>query len=287
VIHATGFRPNERLTVKMTTYDGGVCVSNEPDPSCFWERQADSNGNYDRTTPLDVVTTPGKHWYWVEGAQSGATNRVVIDLTKNAPNPVDVAPTAAPRTASAPIPTVEAFADLVPADRRWPAAEEAAFLKGINSPTAPCILAESEIQFTLAQMLKINAEDAAQQKAAMYPIAFFCANTSGVFSTAPLPTISTAAPAGTILDVTGSGIKTTRSFTIGNAWDLIWSYDCSDFGTKGNFQVYVFKADGSLSRNAGVNELDNSGNGVEHFHQGGTLYLEMNSECTWHVVVQG
>jgi len=112
----------------------------------------------------------------------------------------------------------------------------------------------------------------------MYPIAFFCANTSGVFSTAPLPTISTAAPAGTILDVTGSGIKTTRSFTIGNAWDLIWSYDCSDFGTKGNFQVYVFKADGSLSRNAGVNELDNSGNGVEHFHQGGTLYLEINAK---------
>lgn len=79
-IHATGFRPGENLIVKMTTYDGDVCVANESDPSCFWNRQANINGTYDRITPLDIVSTKGKYWYWVQGTQSGETNHVVVDL---------------------------------------------------------------------------------------------------------------------------------------------------------------------------------------------------------------
>jgi len=106
-IHASGFRPSEKLTVKMTTYDGGVCVSSEPDPSCFWERQADSTGTYDRTTPLDVVTTKGKHWYWIAGAQSGATNRVVVDIAPVATSTsVSVTPTSVSRTISSSVGTL-------------------------------------------------------------------------------------------------------------------------------------------------------------------------------------
>jgi hypothetical protein len=90
-----------------------------------------------------------------------------------------------------------------------------------------------------------------------------------------------------LLDVTGSGIKTTQKFTAAADWDLEWSYDCTSTGSTGNFIVTVFDGDGSLSQNAGVNELDKGGSGVEHFHVGGSLYLEMNSECSWHVVAKG
>jgi len=112
-IHATGFHPSEKLTVKMTTFDDGVCVSNEPDPSCFWDRQADGNGTYDRTTPLDVVTTKGKHWYWIEGAQSGATNRVAVDL---APVATSTSVSVTPTSVSPTMPSSVATLNLPPAN---------------------------------------------------------------------------------------------------------------------------------------------------------------------------
>ena len=30
----------------------------------------------------------------------------------------------------------------------------------------------------------------------------------------------------TVLDITGSGSKSTRTFTVGNSWQINWSYDC-------------------------------------------------------------
>ena len=36
-----------------------------------------------------------------------------------------------------------------------------------------------------------------------------------------------------------------------------------------------------------VNQLGKSGSDVEHYHNGGAYYLEMNSECKWHVTVKG
>ncbi|MDQ6617850.1 MAG: hypothetical protein M3083_24670 [Actinomycetota bacterium] len=93
-----------------------------------------------------------------------------------------------------------------------------------------------------------------------------------------------------LLSVSGTGLKKTEKFTTSsNDWDLAWSYDCSKFfGGKGNFQVYVNGQVniGGLS-NLVVNELGASGSSVGHFHEGGTLYLEVNSECTWTVKVTG
>src|SRR3984957_16783251 len=37
----------------------------------------------------------------------------------------------------------------------------------------------------------------------------------------------------TLLDITGSGTKTTQKFTAGGDWDLNWTYDCSSFGNQG------------------------------------------------------
>jgi hypothetical protein len=93
----------------------------------------------------------------------------------------------------------------------------------------------------------------------------------------------------TLLDIEGEGTKTTQKFTTqGNDWDLAWTYDCSNFGERGNFIVGIKPGDGAMfSSNNGVNQLGPKGSDVEHYHSGGTYYLEVNSECRWHIVAKG
>ena len=92
----------------------------------------------------------------------------------------------------------------------------------------------------------------------------------------------------TLGKISGSGTTTTQKFTAASDWDLNWSYDCSNFGNQGNFQVMIYNGDGSLSfQNALVNQLGKSDSGVEHYHNAGTFYLEVNSECKWTVGVKG
>jgi hypothetical protein len=92
----------------------------------------------------------------------------------------------------------------------------------------------------------------------------------------------------TLLDVSGSGTKTTESFTAAGAWNLVWSYDCSNFASQGNFEVTTYDNGGQpdFSINP-VNELGASGSDTEYYHQGGTYYLEVDSECSWHIQVKG
>lgn len=101
---------------------------------------------------------------------------------------------------------------------------------------------------------------------------------------APTATTSKAAKgskAGVVLlRLTGSGTKTTRKFTAAGDWDLAWSYDCSSFGYDGNFQVFPTSSDPLATLNL-VNQLGRKDSGVEHYHEGGTIYLEVNSECDW------
>jgi hypothetical protein len=86
----------------------------------------------------------------------------------------------------------------------------------------------------------------------------------------------------------GSGTKQTQKFTAASDWDLEWSYDCSNFGQQGNFIVTVYDSDGTMSfDNTAVNQLGKSGSDVQHYHKGGTYYLSVNSECSWHIVAKG
>jgi hypothetical protein len=90
-------------------------------------------------------------------------------------------------------------------------------------------------------------------------------------------------PTGTVLlSIKGLGTKTTKKFSAAKDWDLKWPYDCSGFGSQGNFIVSV-NADHPLSEAAtlnGVNQLGASDTGVEHYHAGGNgIWLEVNSEC--------
>lgn len=106
-------------------------------------------------------------------------------------------------------------------------------------------------------------------------------------------TTATSAPSSlpqpqTLLDLKGSGSKTTEFFTTAASdWDLNWTYDCSSNGDRGVFQVYINNSDGSSSRNSSVNQLGKSGSDVEHFHTGGKFYLEVNSTCSWTINAKG
>jgi hypothetical protein len=98
-----------------------------------------------------------------------------------------------------------------------------------------------------------------------------------------------AGTAAKLLDQAGAGTKTTAKFAARGDWDLKWSYDCAGFaGGQGNFQVMVYNGDASMNfSNAPVNQLGTKGQDIEHYHSGGTFYLVVNSECSWHVTATG
>ncbi|MDH6113626.1 hypothetical protein P3T36_005211 [Kitasatospora sp. MAP12-15] len=87
-----------------------------------------------------------------------------------------------------------------------------------------------------------------------------------------------AAPA-VVLQASGSGIKNTAQFTVGDQWTLAYTVDCSTFGQSGNFIV---------SDESGmplVNELKDKDSGSSPQYNAGTHHLEINSECAWTVTV--
>jgi hypothetical protein len=93
-----------------------------------------------------------------------------------------------------------------------------------------------------------------------------------------------------IFTQSGSGTAQTSTFRVPSNWDLSWHYDCSNFGTTGNFLVQIFDYYGNNSTldldNQGVNQLGQSGTSVEHYHSGrNTKFLKIDSECAWTVSV--
>ncbi len=90
----------------------------------------------------------------------------------------------------------------------------------------------------------------------------------------------------TVLDISGGGTKSTQTFTVEKSWLLQWSYDCSNFGDSGSFMVAIKNSDGSPSDNEDVSQSGTSGADIEYYHTGGSYYLEVDSECKWHIAVQ-
>lgn len=90
-----------------------------------------------------------------------------------------------------------------------------------------------------------------------------------------------------LLKISGSGTKSTQKFTAGKDWDVSWDYDCGS-AQGGIFQVYVYNGDGTPSfANGLINQTGKSGKDVEHYHNGGEYYLQVNSTCKWNVEVKG
>lgn len=110
--------------------------------------------------------------------------------------------------------------------------------------------------------------------------------TSGPTKAATTARTSSAAPKSVkLLDVTGNGIKQTASFTAGEEWTISYRYDCTAFGQSGNFAVTIMDKDGFVGLAA--NQIGAKGTDASVQHQAGRFYLEINSECSWHVVVTG
>jgi hypothetical protein len=100
------------------------------------------------------------------------------------------------------------------------------------------------------------------------------------------PTAATKAPQ-VLLDQSGSGQAQTQPFTTGKSWTVTYTFDCSSFGSSGNFQLFVKNVDGSDNFDTGANDLAASGGNTDYFYDAGQHYLTVNSECSWHITVKG
>lgn len=112
---------------------------------------------------------------------------------------------------------------------------------------------------------------------------------TGGGASAPTPAPTTPRPlaaATTLLNLQGSGIKRSAKFTAGGDWTIGYAYDCTSFGTSGNFIITVYDDAGGYADSA-ANEIGAKGSGTNPEYGGGTFYLEMNSECDWSVKVTG
>lgn len=102
------------------------------------------------------------------------------------------------------------------------------------------------------------------------------------------PAKSAAAPAAAaksvVLQISGSGQKSTKTFTVAADWSVKYSYDCSSFGTTGNFAVMEH---GSVMDGLPiVNTLGSKGTDITYQHSdAGQHSLEVNSECDWTLTV--
>jgi len=86
------------------------------------------------------------------------------------------------------------------------------------------------------------------------------------------------------LKLSGSGGKTTKTFTTSAEWTIKYSFDCKNFGQAGNFQIMSYTS-GDLT-GLPVNELAKKGSSTTYQHgDPGRHYLEVNSECSWHLEV--
>jgi hypothetical protein len=94
-----------------------------------------------------------------------------------------------------------------------------------------------------------------------------------------------------ILAQSGSQKATTDAFSVGNHWNLVWRYDCSNtpFGV-GDFIVHLY--DGSTSNidyiNRDVRSSGKLGAGIENYTAGDShqKQLVVDTPCRWGIIVQ-
>lgn len=87
---------------------------------------------------------------------------------------------------------------------------------------------------------------------------------------------------------TGNGIKKTAVFTAPSDWKILWKCNPSSFtGGVYNVIVTVYGSDGSL-QDIAINATCKSGttSGETEEHNGGPIYLDVNSEADWTIQVQ-
>jgi hypothetical protein len=104
----------------------------------------------------------------------------------------------------------------------------------------------------------------------------------------PTPTPTHTPKWTTTQTFTGDGNKQTQIFTVGSDWKILWSCDpSSSYGGEYNIIVTVYGSDGTLI-DLPINTICKTGNTSDYTeeHQGGSIYLEIDSEGSWKVQVQ-
>jgi hypothetical protein len=102
---------------------------------------------------------------------------------------------------------------------------------------------------------------------------------AGIF----LTTTANSASADTV-SFTSAQIGTqgsTPSFSQTGPWTMAWSFDCTSYGSPGNFGVNVNQPSNDLNDDIGPNELAMSGSGTDFYYDAGTFNLDVISECDW------
>lgn len=102
-----------------------------------------------------------------------------------------------------------------------------------------------------------------------------------------------AAPASNVLiTFSGSGIRTSAAFVVNSsAVTAHYNYSCSAFGSSGNFiadMVSGSPSSASYDDQSIANELGTGGSQTATVYpqdQEGTYHLEVNSECSWSVML--
>ncbi len=107
--------------------------------------------------------------------------------------------------------------------------------------------------------------------------------TAAVSQAAAPSASAAAAKAVTVATFSGSGTQSTATFTVSANWAVAYSFDCSDFGYKGNF---IIMEDGSFTGALDVNVLAMKKSGTSYaYGDAGTHYLKVDTECAWTVKV--
>ena len=119
-------------------------------------------------------------------------------------------------------------------------------------------------------------------------------------SASPVPSIagqatrpvSTGTPVPTpkvLLTFDGSGVTSSEPFTAsGDSVDLAYTFDCSAFGSSGNFALTFYDQNGLAVDS--VKELAKSGKDTSIVYIANTAppyHLEVKSQCTWTITVTG
>lgn len=119
------------------------------------------------------------------------------------------------------------------------------------------------------------------------------ASTPAAPTATPVPPTPTPTPKPLTFQVThtytGNGNKKTETFTIaGNDWKVDWSCNpSSSFGGQYNIIVDVNNSDNTPMDPGAINTICSTGNtsGTTEEHQGGTFYLDVQSEAAWTIKI--
>ena len=99
------------------------------------------------------------------------------------------------------------------------------------------------------------------------------------------PTTTKPAVPVVVWQQSGSGQASGPQFTVPSSdkgWDEVWTYNCSAFGSNGNFATSITGFGGAASTtDAGANQLGPGGSGTNHYFDTGTFTIGVKSECAW------